>query len=118
MNISNNYESIGFNARFKIKPADVKILRNAVSGVALGSAATASFVGATESVNAFLGVEPIIVDKSVSPEIVDNASELLTSQVAELGVPIQSTLLPSALCYSGVKCAVKATEQLNKEIPD
>lgn len=97
MNLSVSGNQLSFNAHVKLKTANPNVLK----GVLKTTAGVASVGAGVASACTVFGPET----QSVSPEVVGTAKDVLMSKPegAELGVPVQSTVLPSGAFYSGIQ---------------
>ena len=120
MNFSLNLSNQSFQARVKLTPANKeKIIKSIGTSVVCSSGAMSIMYG-IDSMALASDRAPVFSDNNVS--IQDATSNFFHSQVAENGIPMQSSLstsLPASLISLGsALCQSPFENKANKNIPD
>lgn len=120
MNISPaSYKTnFAFKQRIKMKPVNTeKLVKSAilVSGISSISAGMAS----SDIISGPSIYENPSANSVLSPEFIASTKESLIQQYVPEGIPVQSSAVPSALTYSGVKSfnIAKKIDTTDKNIP-
>ena len=114
MNITNNHYGQNFQARIKMKPANLQLVKNGLAGTVVSSVGAASIASGVDSAKLVMDEAPTVYSSAFSPEVSEYTKGVLLNHGPE-GVPVQSTAIPSASTYSGYKSLLLGAKCWNKE---
>ena len=113
MNLSINSTPLTFQAKIKLKSSDMNVIKNGLLGTTAIASGVASIAAGVDSYLLESEKMPTIYDTAVPLNALDSTRHYLTSAEPE-GLPVQSTVAPTALGSYGYYNILKGAELLNK----
>lgn len=116
MNIQ-SVSALNFQAKIKVRPSNVEIIKNSLLGTTAIASGVASIAAGVDSYLLESEKMPTVYDTVVPLEGLDSTRNFLISADPE-GLPVQSTVVPTALGSYGYYNINKGAEYLNKDIQE